>query len=223
MGLPEEVTLRLFTYTELKRATNSSKEELGKGSFGAVYKGALNKGKKLVAVKRLEKLVEGEREFRAQMRAIGRTHHRNLVRLLGFCAEDSKRLLVYEYMSNGSLADLLFGVILHPDWTERLRIALDVARGILYLHEECEAPIIHCDIKPQNILMDDCWNAKISDFGLAKFLMPDQTRTFTGARGTRGYVAPEWHKNIPISVKADVYSYVDCALRNCMLQKEHRC
>ncbi|KAM3696348.1 hypothetical protein ACJW31_06G032000 [Castanea mollissima] len=196
LGLPEEVTLRLFTYTELKRATNSFKEKLGKGSFGAVYKGALNKGKKPVAVKRLEKLVEeGEREFRAEMRAIGRTHHRNLVRLLGFCAEDTKRLLVYEYMSNGSLADLL------------LRIALDVARGILYLHEECEAPIIHCDIKPQNILMDDCRNAKISDFGLAKFLMPDQTRTYTGARGTRGYVAPEWHKNIPISVKADVYSY----------------
>ena len=104
LGLPEQVTLRLFTYTELKRATNSFKEELGKGSFGTVYKGALNKGKKLVAVKRLEKLVEeGEREFRAEMRAIGRTHHRNLVRLLGFCAEDTKRLLVYEYMSNGSL------------------------------------------------------------------------------------------------------------------------
>ncbi|KAL4618936.1 hypothetical protein ACB092_06G047200 [Castanea dentata] len=208
LGLPEEVTLRLFTYNELKRVTKGFKEELGKGSFGAVYKGALGKGKKLVAVKRLEKLVEeGEREFRAEMRAIGRTHHKNLVRLLGFCTEDSKRLLVYEYMSNGSLADLLFGVILRPHWTERLRIALDVARGILYLHEECEAPIIHCDIKPKNILMDDCWNAKISDFGLAKFLMPDQTRTFTGARGTRGYVAPEWHKNIPISVKADVYSY----------------
>ena len=208
LGLPEEVTLRLFTYNELKRVTKGFKEELGKGSFGAVYKGAIGKGKKLVAVKRLEKLVEeGEREFRAEMRAIGRTHHRNLVRLLGFCTEDSKRLLVYEYMSNGSLAELLFRAILRPDWTERLRIALDVARGILYLHEECEAPIIHCDIKPQNILMDDCWNAKISDFGLAKFLMPDQTRTFTGARGTRGYVAPEWHKNIPISVKADVYSY----------------
>ncbi|XP_030929254.1 G-type lectin S-receptor-like serine/threonine-protein kinase LECRK3 [Quercus lobata] len=208
LGLPEELTLRLFTYAELKRATNGFKEELGKGSFGAVYKGALNKGKKLVAVKRLEKLVEeGEREFRAEMRAIGRTHHRNLVRLLGFCTEESKRLLVYEYMSNGSLADLLFGALWRPDWNERLRIALDVSRGILYLHEECEAPIIHCDIKPQNILMDDCWNAKISDFGLAKFLMPDQTRTFTGVRGTRGYVAPEWHKNIPISVKADVYSY----------------
>jgi serine/threonine protein kinase len=88
-----------------------------------------------------------------------------------------------------------------------VRIARDVARGILYLHEECEAPVIHCDIKPQNILMDDFWTAKISDFGLAKLLMPDQTRTFTGIRGTRGYLAPEWQKNTPISVRADVYRY----------------
>ncbi|XP_061345291.1 G-type lectin S-receptor-like serine/threonine-protein kinase LECRK1 [Gastrolobium bilobum] len=208
MGLNEELALRRFSYGELKRATNHFKQELGKGSFGAVYKGALNKGRRLIAVKRLEKLVEeGEREFQAEMRAIGKTHHRNLVRLLGFCAEGSKRLLVYEYMRNGSLGNLIFGAQRIPDWDERVKIALDVARGILYLHEECEAPIIHCDIKPQNILMDEFWTAKISDFGLAKLLMPDQTRTFTGVRGTRGYVAPEWHKNTPISVKVDVYSY----------------
>ncbi|VVA39365.1 PREDICTED: G-type lectin S-receptor [Prunus dulcis] len=217
----EELTLRAFSYNELRRATNGFKEELGKGSFGAVYKGALNKGKKIIAVKRLEKLVEeGEREFRAEMQAIGRTHHKNLVRLLGYSAEDSKRLLVYEYMSNGSLADLLFRNEWKPTWSERVTIALDVARGLLYLHEECKAPIIHCDIKPQNILMDEFWNAKISDFGLAKLLMPDQTRTFTGVRGTRGYLAPEWQKNTPISVKADVYSYgivlleIVCCRRN---------
>ncbi|PRQ49152.1 putative protein kinase RLK-Pelle-SD-2b family [Rosa chinensis] len=204
----EELTMRVFSYNELKRATNGFKQELGKGSFGAVYKGALNRGKKLIAVKRLEKLVEeGEREFRAEMQAIGRTHHKNLVRLLGYSAEDSKRLLVYEYMSNGSLADLLFKAELHPAWDERVRIAVDVARGLLYLHQECKSPIIHCDIKPQNILMDDFWNAKIADFGLAKLLMPDQTRTFTGIRGTRGYLAPEWQKNTPISVKADIYSF----------------
>ncbi|XP_024178156.1 G-type lectin S-receptor-like serine/threonine-protein kinase LECRK1 [Rosa chinensis] len=204
----EELTMRVFSYNELKRATNGFKQELGKDSFGAVYKGALNRGKKLIAVKRLEKLVEeGEREFRAEMQAIGRTHHKNLVRLLGYSAEDSKRLLVYEYMSNGSLADLLFKAELHPAWDERVRIAVDVARGLLYLHEECKSPIIHCDIKPQNILMDEFWNAKISDFGLAKLLMPDQTRTFTGIRGTRGYLAPEWQKNTPISVKADIYSF----------------
>ncbi|KAJ9177770.1 hypothetical protein P3X46_012947 [Hevea brasiliensis] len=220
-GLTEELKLRLFSYNELKVATNGFKEELGKGSFGAVYKGTLYRGKKLVAVKRLEKLLEeGEREFQAEMRAIGRTHHKNLVRLLGYCAVDSKRLLVYEYMGNGSLANLLFKSSGRPDWNERIRIAIDVAKGILYLHEECETPIIHCDIKPQNILMDDFWTAKIADFGLAKLLMPDQTRTFTILRGTRGYVAPEWHKNTPISVKADVYSYgivlleIVCCRRN---------
>ncbi|KAF3440548.1 hypothetical protein FNV43_RR18832 [Rhamnella rubrinervis] len=217
----EDLTLRVFSYYELKRATSGFKEELGRGSFGAVYRGSLNKGRKLVAVKRLEKLIdEGEREFRAEMRAIGRTNHKNLVRLIGYCVEDSKRLLVYEYMSNGSLADLLFKQAQRPYWEERVRIAIDVAKGIHYLHEECKSPIIHCDIKPQNILMDDFWTAKISDFGLAKLLMPDQTRTFTGVRGTRGYLAPEWHKNTPVTVKADVYSYgivlleIICCRRN---------
>ncbi|XP_044461410.1 G-type lectin S-receptor-like serine/threonine-protein kinase LECRK3 [Mangifera indica] len=221
-GSTDELTLRSFSYSELKRATNRFKENLGRGSFGAVYKGVFHKGGKLVAVKRLEKMMNdsSEREFHAEMQVIGRTHHKNLVRLLGYCAEDSKRLLVYEYMSNGSLADLLFSHDKSPEWSERVRIALDVARGILYLHDECKAPIIHCDIKPQNILMDDFWTAKISDFGLAKLLMPDQTRTFTLVRGTRGYMAPEWSKNMPISVKADVYSYgvvlleIVCCRRN---------
>ena len=163
---------------------------------------------------------EGEKEFRAEMRAIGRTHHKNLVQLLGYCAEGSKRLLVYEHMSNGSLANVLFKGIRRPGWDERVRIALDVARGILYLHEECKAPIIYCDIKPSKILMDDFWTTKISDFGLAKLLMPDQTRTFTMVRGTRGYMAPESHKNTPISMKVDVYSYrmvlleIVCCKRN---------
>ncbi|XP_059641087.1 G-type lectin S-receptor-like serine/threonine-protein kinase LECRK1 [Cornus florida] len=220
-GLIEEFTLRLYSYNELRKATNGFKEKLGQGSFGTVYRGALYKGKKLIAVKRLEKVVEeGEKEFRAEMRAIGRTRHKNLVRLLGYCAEGSKRLLVYEFMSNGSLADLLFRAQRRPDWTERVRIGLDVARGILYLHEECEAPTLHCDIKPHNILLDEFWTAKISDFGLAKLLMPDQTRTFTQVRGTRGYLAPEWQKNIPITVKVDVYSYgivlleIVCCRRN---------
>ncbi|XXG65321.1 hypothetical protein AAC387_Pa05g3051 [Persea americana] len=101
-----------------------------------------------------------------------------------------------------------------------MRIAMDIARGILYLHEDCETRIIHCDIKPHNILMDEFYRAKVSDFRLAKLLKPDQTRTFTGIRGTRGYVATEWHKNIPVTVKADVYSYgvvlleIICCRRN---------
>ncbi|KAG5241975.1 G-type lectin S-receptor serine/threonine-protein kinase [Salix suchowensis] len=208
-GMARELTLRAFSYRELKRATRGFKEELGKGSSGAVYKGTLYKGKKAIAVKRLEKVVsESEREFQTEMRSIGKIHHKNLVRLLGYCTEDSHRLLVYEYMSNGSLAELLFRNERIPDWSDRVRIALDIAKGILYLHEECEAPIIHCDIKPQNILMGDFWTAKISDFGLAKLLVPDQTRTLTIARGTPGYMAPEWTKiNTPTSVKVDVYSY----------------
>ncbi|KAJ8765323.1 hypothetical protein K2173_012020 [Erythroxylum novogranatense] len=207
-GLTKELTLQLFSYKELKRATKNFREKLGNGGFGTVYKGTLYRGKKAIAVKKLDKLVEdGRREFCAEMRVIGRTHHKNLVRLLGYCAMDSKRLLVYEYMSNGSLADLLFKSSSRPDWNVRVRIAVDVARGIMYLHEECEAPIMHCDIKPQNILMDDHWNAKISDFGLAKLLMADQTATLTRARGTRGYWAPEWQKNTPISVKVDVFSF----------------
>ena len=117
---------------------------------------------------------EGEREFRREMRATGRTHQRNLVQLIGFCDEGSSRMLIYEYMSNGSLADLLFKAERRPCWNERVRIALDVARGICYLHEDCELHIIHCDIKPGNILMDHYWTAKISDFGLAKLLMPNK-------------------------------------------------
>ncbi|CAA2978670.1 G-type lectin S-receptor-like serine threonine-kinase LECRK3 [Olea europaea subsp. europaea] len=110
-------------------------------------------------------------------------------------------------MSNGSFADILFNPESRPCWEERIRISLDIARGILYLHEECETRIIHCDIKPQNILMDEHRCAKISDFGLAKLLMLDQTYTNTGIRGTRGYVAPEWHVNLPVTVKANVYSF----------------
>ncbi|XP_008779807.2 G-type lectin S-receptor-like serine/threonine-protein kinase LECRK2 [Phoenix dactylifera] len=226
-ALVDEIAPRCFSYHELREATQGSKEELGKGAFGTVFKGTLPSGERAIAVKKLEKVVdEGEREFRREMRTIGRTHHKNLVRLLGFCDEGANRLLVYEYMSNGSLADLIFKADRHPDWDERVRIALDIAKGIHYLHEDCETRIIHCDIKPENILMDDNWTAKISDFGLAKLLMPSQTRTFTGIRGTRGYLAPEWHKNAPISVKADVYSFgivlleIVCCRRNMELEAE---
>ncbi|KAL5555692.1 hypothetical protein UlMin_037928 [Ulmus minor] len=206
--MSEEVGPRLYTFEELEIMTDGFKEEIGRGSFGTVYKGTVLSSQKLVAVKRLEKVLEeGEREFQNEMRAIGRTNHRNLVHLLGYCHEGPKRLLVYEYMSNGSLANMLFATEARPCWDERLGIACGIARGILYLHEECETQIIHCDIKPENILMDENRRAKISDFGLAKLLRPDQTRTFTGIRGTRGYVAPEWHRRLPITVKADVYSF----------------
>ncbi|KAA8528870.1 hypothetical protein F0562_036225 [Nyssa sinensis] len=206
--LCEDVAPRSFTYAELQQVTNGFKEEVGRGAFGTVYKGTIPKNQKVVAVKRLEKvLAEGEREFQTEMKVIGKTHHRNLVRLLGYCLDGPNRLLVYEYMSNGSLADILLTADTQPSWDERVGIARDIARGILYLHEECETQIIHCDIKPQNILMDEYRCAKISDFGLAKLLKQDQTNTFTGIRGTRGYVAPEWHRKLPVTVKADIYSF----------------
>ena len=150
-------------------------------------------------MKKLESLFEGEGGFRAEITGIAQTHHRNLVRLLGFCIQGATKLLVYEFMSNGSLADLLFNAAeTQPRWEERFKVALDAARGILYLHEECEARIIHCNINPHNILFDESWTAKISDFGLSKLLRPNQSGTLTGVRGIRGYMAPEWHKNVNI-------------------------
>ncbi|RVX12787.1 G-type lectin S-receptor-like serine/threonine-protein kinase LECRK3 [Vitis vinifera] len=197
--------LQSFTYHELEEATNGFKDELGKGAFGTVYKGSCNGN--LVAVKKLERMVkEGEREFETEVSAIVRTNHKNLVQLLGFCNEGLHRLLVYEFMSNGSLATFLFGSS-RPKWHQRIQIILGTAKGLLYLHEECSIQTIHCDIKPQNILLDDSLTARISDFGLAKFLKTDQTRTMTGIRGTKGYVAPEWFKTVPITVKVDVYSF----------------
>uniref|UniRef100_A0A5B7ABP7 Receptor-like serine/threonine-protein kinase n=1 Tax=Davidia involucrata TaxID=16924 RepID=A0A5B7ABP7_DAVIN len=203
-----ETNLRVFSFKELKDTTDGFKDELGRGSFGIVYKGALKFGSRnLVAVKKLDKLSqEGEKEFRAEVRAIGKTHHKNLVDLFGYCHEGPHRLLVYEFMSNGSLADFLSRSP-RPDWNQRAQVAMGIARGLVYLHEECNAPIIHCDIKLGNILLDNHFTARISDFGLAKSLMFDQTRTLTGIRGTRGYVAPEWFKNVPVTVKVDVYSF----------------
>ncbi|XP_042477766.1 G-type lectin S-receptor-like serine/threonine-protein kinase RLK1 [Macadamia integrifolia] len=203
-----ETNLRSFTYKELEEATNGFKEELGKGAFGIVYKGIFPIGSRnLVAVKRLDKVVqEGEKEFKTEVIVIGQTHHKNLVQLFGFCEEGPHRILVYEFMSNGSLASFLFGLS-RPHWDQRTQIAIGIARGLAYLHEECSTQIIHCDIKPQNILLDDFFRPRISDFGLAKLLMPDQVLTQTGIRGTRGYVAPEWFRSMPITARVDVYSF----------------
>ncbi|KAD5508191.1 hypothetical protein E3N88_15894 [Mikania micrantha] len=201
-------TLRSFSFEELHKLTDGFKELIGKNSIGEVYKGFISEGKKAVAVKRLHtRMLKGDGGFRAEITAIAQTHHRNLVRLLGFCIHGATKLLVYEFMSNGSLADLLFNTETRLGWNERVSLALDVARGILYLHQECETRIIHCNIKPHNILFDESWTAKISDFGLSKLMRPDQSGTLTGVRGTSGYQAPEWHKNTLISTKVDIYSF----------------
>ncbi|PNY02995.1 G-type lectin S-receptor-like serine/threonine-protein kinase, partial [Trifolium pratense] len=203
--------LRCFTYKELEEATNGFYKELGRGAFGIVYEGVINTGSRTrVAVKKLNNFLldQAHREFRNELNVIGLTHHKNLVRLLGFCEGGSERLLVYEFMSNGTLASFLFNdEILKPSWKLRLELAIGIARGLVYLHEECITRIIHCDIKPQNILLDDYFNARISDFGLAKLLNMNQSKTNTGIRGTKGYVALEWFKNSPITAKVDVYSF----------------
>ncbi|XP_024164267.2 G-type lectin S-receptor-like serine/threonine-protein kinase LECRK4 [Rosa chinensis] len=206
-SLIEGVTLRSYTYYELEKATKGFTNQVGKGAFGTVFKGVI--GGREVAIKQLETVVhEGEQEFRNEMNAIGRTHNKNLVKLLGYCHDGTNRLLVYEYMTNGSLADFFFKSYGgRPTWEERVSIALNVAQGILYLHEDCERQIIHCDIKQENILMSEQKCAKLADFGLAKLLKTNQSRTYTGFRGTRGYVAPEWHRNTSITMKADVYSF----------------
>ncbi|CAN0902020.1 G-type lectin S-receptor-like serine/threonine-protein kinase RLK1 [Linum grandiflorum] len=203
-----EPNLMCFQYADLEEATNGFEEELGRGAFGVVYKGELENGV-LVAVKKLNSFGQDNagKEFKNEVTVIGQTHHRNLVRLIGYCEEGKDRqLLVYEFLSNGTLADYLFREV-KPSWGKRIQIALGIARGILYLHEECTTQVIHCDIKPQNILLDDHHTARISDFGLAKLLVLNQSQTQTAIRGTKGYVAPEWFRNSPVTTKVDVYSF----------------
>ncbi|KAI4353152.1 hypothetical protein L6164_002122 [Bauhinia variegata] len=209
LGFTKECSLRSFSFDELVNYTSGFTQEVGRGSFGAVYEGTITENNRRIAVKKLDRVVEeGERKFQAEIAAIARTHHRNLVQLIGFCSSGSRKLLVYEFVSNGSLADLLFNTEKCLSWKERLRIAQEVARGILYLHEECEICIIHCNIKPQNILIDEAWTPKICDFGLARLWMQKYSGTTRiGLQGTSGYVSPEWLKDETVSVKVDIYSY----------------
>ncbi|KAG9456699.1 hypothetical protein H6P81_001207 [Aristolochia fimbriata] len=201
------VIISNFSYKDLEKATDGFKQVLGRGASGTVYKGSVLPSSRFVAVKELDKLPKDkDEEFKNEMRVISRVHHKNLVPLLGFCDEEHHRLLVYEFMNNGSLSGFLFGDS-KPNWNQRLRIMFGIARGLLYLHEECQTQIIHCDIKPENVLLDETFTPRIADFGLAKLLRAEQTRTTTGIRGTKGYVAPEWFKSMPITTKVDVYSF----------------
>ena len=133
------------------------------------------------------------------------------MRLKGFCAEGSHRLLAYEFMPNGSLDKWIFKGKKNNDsvldWKTRFNIAVGTAKGLAYLHEDCDVKIVHCDVKPENVLLDDHFDAKVSDFGLAKLMAREQSHVVTTLRGTRGYLAPEWITNYAISEKSDVYSY----------------
>jgi hypothetical protein len=198
-----------FSYIDLQSATNNFSVKLGQGGFGSVYQGILPDGTR-VAVKKLEGIGQGKKEFRAEVSTIGSIHHLHLVRIKGFCAEGAHRLLAYEFMANGSLDKWIFRKNKDEfllDWDTRFNIAVGTAKGLAYLHEDCDAKIVHCDIKPENVLLDDKFHAKVSDFGLAKLMTREQSHVFTTLRGTRGYLAPEWITNYAISEKSDVYSY----------------
>ncbi|KAL3743927.1 hypothetical protein ACJRO7_013216 [Eucalyptus globulus] len=196
-----------YTYEDLKAITNDFSKKLGEGGFSSVFEGTLIDGTK-VAVKHLVGFGQVKKSFLAEVEAVGSIHHLNLVRLMGFCADKSHMLLVYEYMLNGSLDRWIFhesnkSVL---NWQQRRKIILHMAKGLNYLHEDCTQKIAHLDIKPQNILLDENFNAKVADFGLSKLINRDQSRVVTTMRGTPGYMAPEW-LSAAITEKVNVYSF----------------
>lgn len=212
--------LRKFSFSELKSATRNFRPEslLGEGGFGCVFKGWINEngtapakaGTGLtVAVKTLNHDgVQGHREWLAEVNYLGDLLHENLVKLIGYCIEDDKRLLVYEFMPRGSLENHLFRRSLPLPWPVRMKIALDAAKGLAFLHEEAEKPVIYRDFKTSNILLDADYNAKLSDFGLAKDGPEgDDTHVSTRVMGTYGYAAPEYVMTGHLTSKSDVYSF----------------
>ncbi|KAL2456011.1 PR5-like receptor kinase [Abeliophyllum distichum] len=200
-----------YTYRDLKNMTKNFKDKLGEGGYGTVFKGQLKSGP-FAAIKLMGKSKASGQEFISEVATIGRIHHVNVVRLIGFCVEGPKRALVYEFMPNGSLEKYIFPqqVTVSLNYSKMFDIALGVAKGIDYLHRGCDMQILHFDIKPHNILLDDNFTPKISDFGLAKLYPTDESMvSLTAARGTMGYMAPEmFYRNIGrVSYKSDVYSF----------------
>ncbi|KAJ9189251.1 hypothetical protein P3X46_000566 [Hevea brasiliensis] len=201
-----------YSYDDIKRMTNQFKDELGEGAYGTVFRGKLS-DEILVAVKVLNNFKGNGEEFVNEVGTIGKIHHVNVVRLIGFCADGFRRALVYEYLPNDSLQKFISSADTKNHflgWKRLQDIALGVAKGIEYLHQGCDQRILHFDIKPHNILLDQDFNPKISDFGLAKFCAKDQSAvSMTTARGTIGYIAPEvFSRNFGnVSYKSDVYSF----------------
>jgi len=198
-----------FTNQQLRIATDNFSYLLGTGGFGAVYKGSFSNGI-MIAVKVLHGSSgkRNDQQFMAEVGTIGKIHHFNLVRLYGFCFERNLIALVYEYMGNGSLDKFLFQENMNLGFEKLQEIAIGTAKGIAYLHEECQQRIIHYDIKPGNILLDNNFNPKVADFGLAKLCNRENTHiTMTGGRGTPGYAAPELWMPFPVTHKCDVYSF----------------
>ncbi|AES76664.2 Serine/Threonine kinase family protein [Medicago truncatula] len=214
----------LFELNTLQLATNffSELNQLGRGGFGPVFKGLMPNGEE-VAIKKLSmESRQGIREFTNEVRLLLRIQHKNLVTLLGCCAEGPEKMLVYEYLPNKSLDHFLFDKKRSLDWMTRFRIVTGIARGLLYLHEEAPERIIHRDIKASNILLDEKLNPKISDFGLARLFPGEDTHVQTfRISGTHGYMAPEYALRGYLSVKTDVFSYGVLVLEIVSGRKNH--
>ncbi|XVE83625.1 hypothetical protein DITRI_Ditri16bG0102200 [Diplodiscus trichospermus] len=215
VGLPEVSHLgwgHWFTLRDLDLATNrfSSENVLGEGGYGVVYKGRLINGTEVAVKKLLNNLGQAEKEFRVEVEAIGHVRHKNLVRLLGYCIEGVHRMLVYEYVNNGNLEQWLHGGMRHHGtltWEARMKVVLGTAKALAYLHEAIEPKVVHRDIKSSNILIDEDFNAKVSDFGLAKLLDSGESHITTRVMGTFGYVAPEYANTGLLNEKSDIYSF----------------
>nr|ACM89577.1 leucine-rich repeat family protein / protein kinase family protein [Glycine max] len=208
---PQLKGARWFSFDDLRKySTNFSETNtIGSGGYGKVYQGTLPSGE-LVAIKRAAKeSMQGAVEFKTEIELLSRVHHKNLVGLVGFCFEKGEQMLVYEHIPNGTLMDSLSGKSgIWMDWIRRLKVALGAARGLAYLHELADPPIIHRDIKSSNILLDHHLNAKVADFGLSKLLVDSERgHVTTQVKGTMGYLDPEYYMTQQLTEKSDVYSY----------------
>lgn len=215
VGLPEFSHLgwgHWFTLRDLEYATSRFSREnvIGEGGYGVVYRGRLVNGTEIAVKKLLNNMGQAEKEFRVEVEAIGHVRHKNLVRLLGYCVEGIHRMLVYEYVNNGNLEQWLHGAMRQHgvlSWDSRMKVILGTTKALAYLHEGIEPKVVHRDIKSSNILLDNEFNCKVSDFGLAKLLGSGKSYLTTRVMGTFGYVAPEYANTGMLNEKSDVYSF----------------
>ncbi|KAM0874362.1 hypothetical protein ACQ4PT_037471 [Festuca glaucescens] len=208
---PKLKSARVFTLEELKLSTNDFREinAIGAGGYGTVYRGKLMDGQ-FIAIKRSKQgSMQGGLEFKTEIELLSRVHHKNLVGLVGFCFDKGERMLVYEFISNGTLSESLYGIKgVQLDWSTRLKIALDSARGLAYLHDHANPPIIHRDVKSTNILLDAKMTAKVADFGLSLLVSDsEEGELCTNVKGTLGYLDPEYYMTQQLTAKSDVYSF----------------
>ncbi|XP_073057958.1 nodulation receptor kinase-like [Primulina eburnea] len=209
--VPKPISIQSFTLKDIEIATENYKTLIGEGGFGSVYRGTLPDGEEVAVKVRSATSTQGTREFNNEMNFLSAIRHENLVPLLGYCCENDQQILVYPFMSNGSLQDRLYGAAAKRktlDWATRLSIALGAARGLTYLHTFSERSVIHRDVKSSNILLDHSMCAKVADFGFSKYAPQEgDSGTSLEVRGTAGYLDPEYYSTQLLSAKSDVFSF----------------